>query len=109
MPGLFCWGYRPVQARMLAVSRTKSLHDAVTQMADDLYGGYAPQPHFNKLKPLHGVLHQLVAVKDDRERTVVQKLNLHIRTEPACLHVGYAFALTALLDDILVQLVCHIG
>ena len=72
-------------------------------------GGYAPQPHFNKLKPLHGVSHQFVAVKDDRERSVVQKLNLHIRTEPSCLHVGYAFALPALLDDILVQLVCHIG
>ncbi len=35
-----------VQARMLAVSHTKPLHDAVVQMADDLYGGYAPQPHF---------------------------------------------------------------
>ena len=54
-------------------------------------------------------LHQLVAVKDDRERTVVQKLYLHIRTEPSCLHVGYAFTLPALLNDILVQLVCHIG
>ena len=32
-----------VQARMLAVSRTKPLHDAVAQMADDLYGGYAPK------------------------------------------------------------------
>ena len=30
-----------VQARMLAVSRTKPLHDAVVQMADDLYGGFA--------------------------------------------------------------------
>jgi hypothetical protein len=28
---------------MLAVSRTKPLHDAVAQMADDLYGGYAPK------------------------------------------------------------------
>ena len=33
----------PDQARMLAVSRTKPLHDAVAQMADDLYGGYAPK------------------------------------------------------------------
>ena len=41
--GLYYWGYRPVQARTLAVSRTKSLHDAVTQMADDLYGGSAPK------------------------------------------------------------------
>ena len=32
-----------VQARMLAVSRTKPLHDAVAQMADNLYGGYAPK------------------------------------------------------------------
>ena len=44
--GLYYWGYRPVQARTLAVSRTKSLHDAVTQMADDLYGGYAPATPF---------------------------------------------------------------
>jgi len=28
---------------MLAVSRTKPLHDAVAQMADDLYGGFAPK------------------------------------------------------------------
>ena len=41
--GLYYWGYRPVQARTLAVSRTKSLHDAVTQMADDLYGGLRPK------------------------------------------------------------------
>ena len=33
----------PDQARMLAVSHTKPLHDAVAQMADDLYGGYAPK------------------------------------------------------------------
>ena len=32
-----------VQARMLAVSHTKPLHDAVAQIADDLYGGYAPK------------------------------------------------------------------
>ncbi len=46
--GLYYWGYRPVQARTLAVSRTKSLHDAVTQMADDLYGGFAPATPFSK-------------------------------------------------------------
>ena len=45
--GLYYWGYRPVQARTLAVSRTKSLHNAVTQMADDLYGGYAPATPFS--------------------------------------------------------------
>ena len=32
-----------VQAWTLAVSHTKSLHDAVTQMTDDLYGGFAPK------------------------------------------------------------------
>ena len=37
-----------VQARMLAVSRTKPLHDAVAQMADDLYRGYAPATPFSK-------------------------------------------------------------
>ena len=36
-----------VQARMLAVSHTKPLHDAVAQMADDLYGGYAPATPFS--------------------------------------------------------------
>ena len=46
-------------------------------------------------------LHQFVAVKDDRERSVVQKFYLHIRTEPACLHVGYAFTLPALLNEVI--------
>ncbi|MBS6471817.1 MAG: hypothetical protein KH377_07545 [[Eubacterium] siraeum] len=36
-----------VQARMLVVSHTKPLHDAVAQMADDLYGGYAPATPFS--------------------------------------------------------------
>ena len=45
--GAILLGLPPLdQARMLAVSHTKPLHDAVAQMADDLYGGYAPQPHF---------------------------------------------------------------
>ena len=43
VPGLNV-GLPPLdQARMLAVSHTKPLHDAVPQMADDLYGGYAPK------------------------------------------------------------------
>ena len=32
-----------VQARMLAVSHIKPLHDAVAQMADDLYVSFAPK------------------------------------------------------------------
>ena len=36
----------PDQARMLAVSHTKPLHDAVAQMADDMYGGYTPATPF---------------------------------------------------------------
>ena len=36
----------PDQARMLAVSHTKPRHDAVAQMADDLYGGSAPATSF---------------------------------------------------------------
>ena len=49
LPGLYYWGCRPHQARMLAVSHTKPLHDAVAQMADDLYGGSAPAtPFLNK-------------------------------------------------------------
>ncbi len=41
--GYFAGATAPDQARMLAVSRTKPLHDAVAQMADDLYGGSAPK------------------------------------------------------------------
>ncbi len=42
--GAILLGLPPLdQARMLAVSRTKPLHDAVAQMADDLYGGFAPK------------------------------------------------------------------
>ena len=41
--GDFTGATAPDQARMLAVSRTKPLHDAVAQMADDLYGGFAPK------------------------------------------------------------------
>jgi len=49
MPGLSV-GLPPlVPARMHAVSHTKPLHDAVAQMADDLYGGSAPAtPFLNK-------------------------------------------------------------
>ena len=44
VPGAILLGLPPLdQARMLAVSRTKPLLDAVAQMADDLYGGYAPK------------------------------------------------------------------
>ena len=47
MPGLSV-GLPPlVQARMLVVSHTKPLHDAVAQMADNLYGGYAPATPFS--------------------------------------------------------------
>ena len=42
--GAILLGLPPLDpARMHAVSRTKPLHDAVAQMADDLYGGYAPK------------------------------------------------------------------
>ena len=49
--GAILLGLPPLdQARMLAVSHTKPLHDAVAQMADDLYGGYAPAtPFFKKI------------------------------------------------------------
>jgi hypothetical protein len=46
--GYFAGATAPDQARMLAVSRTKPLHDAVAQMADDLYGGYAPATPFSE-------------------------------------------------------------
>ena len=48
--GAILLGLPPLdQARMLAVSHTKPLHDAVAQMADDLYGGSAPAtPFLNK-------------------------------------------------------------
>ena len=42
--GAILMGLPPLdQARMLAVSHTKPLHDAVAQMADDLYGGGSPK------------------------------------------------------------------
>ena len=42
--GTILLGLPPLdQARMLAVSHTKPLHDAVAQMADDLYGGGSPK------------------------------------------------------------------
>ncbi len=42
--GAILLGLPPLdQARMLAVSHTKPLHDAVAQMADDLYGGGSPK------------------------------------------------------------------
>ena len=45
--GAILLGLPPLdQARMLAVSHTKPLHDAVAQMADDLYGGFAPATPF---------------------------------------------------------------
>ena len=46
LPGLSV-GLPPLdEARMLAVSHTKPLHDAVALMADDLYGGSAPATPF---------------------------------------------------------------
>ena len=42
--GAILLGLPPLdQARMLAVSHTKPLHDAVSQMAGDLYGGLRPK------------------------------------------------------------------
>ncbi len=50
VPGLSV-GLPPlVQARMLAVSHTKPLHDAVAQMADDPHWGYAPNPIFKNIE-----------------------------------------------------------
>ena len=49
LAGAILLGLPPlVQARMLVVSHTKPLHDAVAQMADDLYGGYAPATPFSE-------------------------------------------------------------
>ncbi|OLA07949.1 MAG: hypothetical protein BHW21_09980 [Eubacterium sp. 45_250] len=46
LAGAECGATAPDQARMLAVSHTKPRHDAVAQMADDLYGGSAPATPF---------------------------------------------------------------
>ena len=48
LAGAECGATAPDQARMLAVSHTKPRHDAVAQMADDLYGGFAPATPFSK-------------------------------------------------------------
>ena len=60
----------PDQARMLAVSHTKPLHDAVAQMADDLYGGYAPATPF------------LSTIEAFRQ-SVIYKYSLHFRSDYA--------------------------
>ena len=65
--GAILMGLPPlVQARMLAVSHPKPLHDAVAQMADDLYGGYAPkQGRFGCLpKVLHDAKPTEQAISD---------------------------------------------
>ena len=67
VPGLSV-GLPPLdQARMLAVGHTKPLHDAVAQMADDLYGGYAPATPFSINKrffdKLRAAVHKTVARK----------------------------------------------
>ena len=68
--GAILLGLPPLdQARMLAVSHTKPLHDAVAQMADDLYGGYAPNPIFKKIYRFFDRL---------RSRTVARDRNLFI-------------------------------
>ena len=52
--GAILLGLPPLdQARMLAVSHTKPLHDAVAQMADDLYGGFAPATPFQYLQEVY--------------------------------------------------------
>ncbi len=62
LPGLNV-GLPPLdQARMLAVSRTKPLHDAVAQMADDLYGGYAPATPFSINKRFIDRLNYFISV-----------------------------------------------
>ena len=72
-----------VQARMLAVSRTKPLHDAVAQMADDLYGGFAPkQGCFGCLpKVLHDAKPAEQATLDT---PFLDKQEVFRQTEPPC-------------------------
>jgi len=48
---------------MLAVSHTKPLHDAVAQMADDLYGGYAPATPFSINKRFNDRLYFIFCIK----------------------------------------------
>ena len=50
---------------MLAVSHTKPLHDAVAQMADDLYGGYTPATPF---------LSTIEVFRQTEERTISRAL-----------------------------------
>ena len=57
--GAILLGLPPLdQARMLAVSHTKPLHDAVAQMADDLYGGLRPcDPIFKKYRFIDSLIY----------------------------------------------------
>ena len=62
--GAILLGLPPLdQARMLAVSHTKPLHDAVAQMADDLYGGYAPATPFSINKRFNDRLYFIFCIK----------------------------------------------
>ena len=83
VPGLSV-GLPPlVQARMLVVSHTKPLHDAVAQMADDLYGGFAPkQGCFGCLpKVLHDAKPAEQATLDT---PFLDKQEVFRQTEPPC-------------------------
>ena len=74
---------------MLAVSRTKPLHDAVAQMADDLYGGFATkQGCFGCLpKVLHDAKPAEQATLDT---PFLDKQEVFRQTEPPCyLHGGF--------------------
>ena len=69
--GAILLGLPPLdQARMLAVSHTKPLHDAVAQMADDLYGGFAPK---------QGCFGCLPKVLHDAKPTEQATLNTHFQ------------------------------
>ena len=74
---------------MLAVSHTKPLHDAVAQMADDLYGGSAPkQGCFGCLpKVLHDAKPAEQATLDT---PFLDKQEVFRQTDPPCyLHGGF--------------------
>ena len=91
--GAILLGLPPLnQARMLAVSHTKPLHDAVAQMADDLYGGSAPkQGCFGCLpKVLHDAKPTEQAISDTH---FYQRCRFFDRLRPPCVFIHRAVLL----------------
>ena len=83
---------------MLAVSHTKPLHDAVAQMADDLYGGFAPKQGCFGCLPK--VLHDAKPAEQATLNTHFQKhIGLSTVCNPPIFVGGFLYYLVILLSN----------